>query len=1331
MSKRCLYCLAVVLAVFFLLIEAKSELSSGFEGKYFLVGYMQNEINIDSFLGLTLALQITSRYNAQIRINTREGWSKNFTIAADSVLVVFLTPESENRTPGEAVQKATEIISDVDITVQCYSSQYTSSDAFTALPVSRWGTSYAVLSYPNDQYYIEYEMEPEDSLWSLEPRSSEFMVIAAEDGTEVEFSPKAETREGYYPGNLYKLFLNKGDCYLVQAAPTGRGTGDLTGTMVYSNKPIGFLSGHVRTAIPQTLMGNYDTKDFLCEMLVPIERWGRNYASVPFGFNSDGDYFRVIAADSNTYVSIKTQSGTYGLFFEAPGPGSYYLNEPAIWKSNKPVQIGQFMSHSGTSHDNRYYDPSFVVLPPSEQRITKASITTFGNYDYFFDQYDYYWLNIIADSAGAKELTLNGNYLHSMTPFLSQKLPGDSLFWVTVRMNKGKYELNCSAGSFSAIGFANGWADSYSLVIGSSLIDKNYIDVMPPYAEVERCEGLLEGTAFDFQEANMSGVDFVEMVESQSYNYVFETSGIGDSSMTAQFKAMPRNFRTDAHLVFLVSDRAGNTTRYEWDYKGINPLLPDFINMPAAFLNDSSKSYFYIKNKGSVGFEIKSKTILYDERLEAWFEGAMPITVEPGDSALCVAVFKPGMNLSQLNSAIVFDFDCDRYDTVLFQSFVLNAGLSAQGKDFGTISVGEIACDTIYIFNVGNAAVTLDSIVLDDPKNAFYIDTSGIFPHKLEPGDTLALIACFVPDSAGDFSASFIVINDLTLSCGGSLTGAGADCRFNEIYVDFGKHRLATRTDKTIVIKNSGTSGCSISYYSRSGDTLSFDDVSLRSLSSMFFDIDDSIVLNVAFIPEAIGTRTSVIQLVTNSIKTDTINITLTGVGSLPVISTSNADFDSITVYTTKEDTFAIITSLGNEKLSLRLLSTTGDVAAFAFNEASLNNVMLEPDSILKLPMSFSPVRLGPHTMTMTFEHDANPANQWSSIDVLVTGFSLPADTLDYVLQLIGGDSLLPCNAHNVSLELTNTGNVPVTLDSIAFTGGLSANVLPDFTFPVTVEPVHSVLIPISLIVGSATDSILLKAFCAQTEARYFTYIVAPKPQKIILDSLIGINAVPGDSVNIHFSGSMPYSVEIPVAFSFEIEIPQSCFYLLDTSTSLNVTKGSIQKKYSATATQTKDLIKILPDTQIDFSGSPAYIEISLALLPLLCDKEKINYAVTFSPENCYYNSRDEEIAEIARVCVQSLRLISVMPDEYDLWVRQNPAKDKIDFNVYLPEDNRADIELYDLYGKKITLAVNLYLKKGIQNLIFENSGLTCGTYLICVRFPHKFIGRTLIITTE
>ncbi len=89
------------------------------------------------------------------------------------------------------------------------------------------------------------------------------------------------------------------------------------------------------------------------------------------------------------------------------------------------------------------------------------------------------------------------------------------------------------------------------------------------------------------------------------------------------------------------------------------------------------------------------------------------------------------------------------------------------------------------------------------------------------------------------------------------------------------------------------------------------------------------------------------------------------------------------------------------------------------------------------------------------------------------------------------------------------------------------------------------------------------------------------------------------------------------------------------------------------------------------------------------------------------------------------------MPDEYDLWVRQNPAKDKIDFNVYLPEDNRADIELYDLYGKKITLAVNLYLKKGIQNLIFENSGLTCGTYLICVRFPHKFIGRTLIITTE
>ena len=348
---------------------------SSYEGLHFMVGFMENETFVaEPNKALEQKIFITSVLNAKIKIKFGIFGSMDLDLPANEVANIDVPLGLENIDSEEIMNKLVEINSDVPIMVYAFSTIPKSSDSYAAIPIANWGNEYIAVSLPNDQY----NKVTLDSVKDFTPRSSEILIMSAYDGTEVTIIPKSLTRKAKQVNQEYKIKLDKGQCYLVQSWQYFRGEGDLSGTIIRSTKPVGVLSGHVRTALLQGFVEQPpDSKDHLVEMLPPVASWGKNYISTPFGTNPNkGDYFKIIAKDPGTRIDIITAKGTETLQFSATEliKTVIGLNEPAQWISTAPVQIAQFMYRANDTLETAFYDPSMVILSPIEQYVSKIKI---------------------------------------------------------------------------------------------------------------------------------------------------------------------------------------------------------------------------------------------------------------------------------------------------------------------------------------------------------------------------------------------------------------------------------------------------------------------------------------------------------------------------------------------------------------------------------------------------------------------------------------------------------------------------------------------------------------------------------------------------------------------------------------------------------------------------------------------------------------------------------------------------------------------------------------------------------------------------------------------
>ncbi len=375
------------------------------------------------------------------------------------------------------------------IVVYCFISTGYGTEAFTPIPVDRWGMEYYAAAMPGEVMYNEsvggattYGKVPKGA-------PAEILVIAAFDGTIVTITPNGRLNQSVPAA----VTLKKGECYQVQSYVDtssfnlGTPQPDLGGSYISSNKPIGVISGNTRSqVIDAGGLAKNSFKNLMIEWLAPVEQHGREFVYLPTydqlrptgapGEKAEdkrsGEVIRVYgtAGDANettpTVTSGQVIEGTSGTIiqtlqiqrtkffetligvpvahvFQTDKPAQAFMNTTAVVKYNGTVG-------GGSAYDS--WATYMVEMTPREQWPSVAP--------YYVPQIlntTEHYLNIVTDSASRNRITINGKQLA-----ITRAIVGTPYYWISQKLTQG--DRGVIAGADSSARF---YAFIYGNVMGT------------------------------------------------------------------------------------------------------------------------------------------------------------------------------------------------------------------------------------------------------------------------------------------------------------------------------------------------------------------------------------------------------------------------------------------------------------------------------------------------------------------------------------------------------------------------------------------------------------------------------------------------------------------------------------------------------------------------------------------------------------------------------------------------------------------------------------------------------------------------------------------------
>lgn len=326
-------------------------------GREFVIVFMENMLRPTQGSPDDLQLFVTTArpYDVSVTV-TAPGISSatidsRFEVQAGQVNQIFLPYDDVVMKGSSRDSRAVYVTATDEISVYGVNNQENSADAFLAKPVDVLGTNYYTVSY------------------SPSISATQLAIGAAYDQTSVSIKlPDVDSLSVRYEGTTYTggatitISMDKLDTIQLQSAE------DLTGAHITSDKPVSVFSGNQKTRV-----GSGGTKDHMCVHLPPVETWGMEFVTAPTPSKTIGDYFRVIASEDDTDVTI-TEKGDYNI----PLAGGYHQvslasNKHYLITTNKPVMVAQIVK-TQTGSDKG--DPSMLIIPPTVLFSSDYTFTT-------------------------------------------------------------------------------------------------------------------------------------------------------------------------------------------------------------------------------------------------------------------------------------------------------------------------------------------------------------------------------------------------------------------------------------------------------------------------------------------------------------------------------------------------------------------------------------------------------------------------------------------------------------------------------------------------------------------------------------------------------------------------------------------------------------------------------------------------------------------------------------------------------------------------------------------------------------------------------------------
>lgn len=1339
---------------------------SAYEGNHFVVGFMQNEIY--GYVNQTLLL--SSRYNTSVTI-TFPDEIKEYIVSPNNSKKVNVSMDYMVYKEGLVTNKNIDIKSDKFISVVGYSSQKTSSDMFTAIPTSKWGTEYQAITMGNDFYHdvITSPFYEERTA----PRTGEFLILANDDNTTITFTPRARTRT--FDGNKEEIItLNKWESYLVQGyeAKT-KNAYDLSGSIIRSDKPIGLISGHMRSAVTPNLTDNFgDSKDHLIEMLNPSNLFGKEYVTAPFG-QSIKSYYCLTTIKSNTVVDVVHNGGTEKIQLDFPGAKKYIrIDGAAKWTSNNEFQLGQFMARFGDDDEicNDFYDPAFVIIQPMEYFNNNLNFLTVdyneSNYGHSQTatlcgekiknvQYVSHHLLLISKDE-ARFNTLIDGMPFQVTEY-EGTIPGTDYYYGYAELLPGDHIVETDDGGFQAIMYGRGYQDSYAYSLGGAGVPEGSLDIYAPdISAIDDCNTVI----FQINDNRIddSGIQFVEIAEYLTNNVDIEEFNIENED--AVIKVTRKDKRKDAKVTIDYYDNAGNGKRYSHTFSGVDPIVKD-LNLGTIEIDPDFVYSTMITNNGNEEIEIRN-IVFNDDNFYLQFPFS-PFKLQANEERLINFLIKDD-NIGSIPKLVkLFAVsDCDVIDTAEIKLSSVSYGITALGYDFEEVLLGDRECGVVYWENTDSLDLTITELEFDN-STPINLDTNGKFPITLKVGERLDIISCIQPFDRqhnplnvtakviafygeGEFSKT--ISFDKSVQINYLVVGA----IFEDKELDFGEVFLNKSSDEVLNIQNTGNHvGTPVL---KSLDIIANDTLSIKN-QDMIVNIESEFTMGedkdfiFSFEPKNIGYYENVYTFeYEEGVIPKEFTITLKGNANGSVISNIDYCFDTLWVGESESRIVDYLEYQGNIDRTVYFVNKKN--AYFTDPVTNVRSIIPYTISGLKVPnlnypstisngdtlrteLVFEPLQEGLYELEiLTITNSLSTEKLFDSTISVICGYAkmpiLPE--LDIVIT---NDEVWACDTAIGNIRVTNIGKTDVSVKELELLSTYYTKITSTYSLPFDLKINDYVDFPIELFrLKDEVDEIEIKITATDDLDRHSTTfsakkLIEPKFTQLILPDLeFKYNIKDTSVVNIY--GDIPYDIDIPAKLKIKITADYKIMWLLSKNAELIITddKGNEERIPIKVNKNLNDIEFDLAFFEFEVLPNQRW-SLDLNFMFMMTSYLESDLIIDVSYDDCFQSITKSYPVILEDVCFQFGRIIDYF-DQGKINTRYNYDKNELIVNLDIPVSSNYSIYLIDMLGKKHILEEKKFANIGKYFLNYDLKNFPNGNYFLNVDTKYLKEQKQIII---
>jgi len=1321
---------------------------------------------------VNLAIFVTSAFNTQVVMEI-PGVGKKVTKNIKAFEVVEFSAKTgdidgsfELWEPTEVPlqNKALKFSAAQPISVYVLNNKNLTSDGYLALPTNTWGRNYINISYWDWQ-----------ATGTTFPWASGFAFVAKDDGTVVDILLKGpssglgcSTRGGKKLGQSFRVTLAAGECYTIRGNCAGSGLFDMSGSTIRSNKPIGFLSYHVRTVLPQA---SGASQDHMVEMLPPVQAWGKKYFTVEMQRNGRGDFFRVMASEPNTIWNVKWYDkssrqpiGNYDGFIANAGEfwdyvegavGSSSIRGTSVWTADKPFFVMQY-AYSANWDGASIFDP-FMVNVVAEEQYTNGTVfqTPNGyNLNYFNILVSVKEQNQILRSKLLETVKVDGQFVYITNPsFKSANIPGTDIFWATIQMGAGSHTVSSEV-PFGGYVYGFSTFDSYGWPAATAVRKIDELDTLPPVLlkQVECGDYKIKATEKRNGNPNDSArqVDqgIKELFILTNVNYELFDPFINIDNLVDdynyEFKVIDKT--QNAFCIYLIRDRADNftldTIAYEAQVLTFNPTLLAFGTFRVGRSVDIDVT---ISNPGDSAILVKEIKLFSGGQGFSIVAGMVPpeITIGPNGNHTVTVRYTPNRE-----SLLITDLDKDTLEVqsscALFKVPMIGRGvvpkIIIEDWDAGDVVIGTTVCKKDFspfrglrIQNPGTDTLTITRFSNVNAPFTISDPTIPALTIKVPPKSQVDVSSiCFTPTVIGQVSIDVLLDHDgiqgsdsISVWKGNGITPGPVITSY-----DWDERRVLTVHTADIFIRNTGTSPITLTKVEidpvNPNYTIIASEPPTIILGNPFViqaNNGNEAKITVQYTPqnEAIHTNPIVATFSEGSI----ISGSLRGVGILPKITAIGFDFGSLLVGTSGTENAAVTITNPSTTADLfietiRINPASPNFADFIFVAGTtLDNITLLKGETITLPITFTPAAIGLRTVNVDIVSDASTGpnvNPRVTTTVQVVGRGFTTSSPSLAVTDINYGIVSTCDQPVQSFRITNTGNLELTVTDLVL-----SSVSPGVFTLLTNAPI---VIPANQFAdvqvrfapptpGNYLGSVQVVTDFDDTQSATLIGIGAEYTSAYTLQNNISI--IPGNNTNIAISGTSANWAGSGIT-SFQAEVEYHIGWMKFNNV---VTPGAdlpagwtiVANEVRVDANTMKAVITANGPTPISQNGillQPQFfilIADTIEFVPRL--KVSINNRICAIPSSTPGKVRLEG-------CFMDGRLVNVgLGIPFGLTsVSPNPingAEGSVQFGIGF--DAFTSIDILDMSGKVIKSVVTQHQKPGNYTVYFDTKDLPTGSY--------------------